>query len=206
MSLPKGTRFVSCSGPAPGSKDSSFHAKDYGMLSMVRFILHLPVMPARHNCLPTSNLCSNVSRSISNTQPTSLTQRSTKTGMWSRPLLQHLKALSHSSHLKAYQDDKTEYSKLSLDVDTDHEAGSYQHMNLDDANRVRVIPGNCTNLTINCNTIKHPCGAPSQLRSQTKQPLSTSSSHIVARTYTSNLLLLLYGLCERLIRLHIDFL
>jgi hypothetical protein len=41
MSLPNGQRIASCAGPAPGSKDSSFWAEAYGMLSMVRFLLHL---------------------------------------------------------------------------------------------------------------------------------------------------------------------
>jgi hypothetical protein len=41
MSLPNGQRIASCAGPAPGSKDSSFRAEAYGMLSMVRFLFHL---------------------------------------------------------------------------------------------------------------------------------------------------------------------
>jgi hypothetical protein len=41
MSLPNGQRIASCAGPAPGSKDSSFQAEAYGMLSMVRFLFHL---------------------------------------------------------------------------------------------------------------------------------------------------------------------
>ena len=41
MSLPNGQRIASCAGPAPGSKDSSFRAEAYGMLSMVHFLLHL---------------------------------------------------------------------------------------------------------------------------------------------------------------------
>jgi hypothetical protein len=41
MSLPNSQRIASCAGPAPGLKDSSFQAEAYGMLSMVRFLLHL---------------------------------------------------------------------------------------------------------------------------------------------------------------------
>jgi hypothetical protein len=41
MSQPNCTHIVSCSGPAPGLKDSPFRAKAYGMLSMVQFLFHL---------------------------------------------------------------------------------------------------------------------------------------------------------------------
>jgi hypothetical protein len=41
MSHPDGTRLATCSGPAYGSKQSSFCAEGYGMLSLVRFLYHL---------------------------------------------------------------------------------------------------------------------------------------------------------------------
>jgi hypothetical protein len=50
----------------------------------------MSVKLGRHNCQPTTNLCSNVSPSINNTKPTSLTQRSMQTGMWPRPSLQRV--------------------------------------------------------------------------------------------------------------------
>jgi hypothetical protein len=60
-------------------------------------------------------------------------------------------------HVKGHQDDKTAYGNLlleaQLNVDADHEAGSYYQMHPDDDTPVRLIPGTCANLTINGNTI-----------------------------------------------------
>ncbi len=60
-------------------------------------------------------------------------------------------------HVKGHQDDKTAYGNLPLEaqlnVDADHEAGSYYQMHPKDDIPVRLIPGTCANLTINNNTI-----------------------------------------------------
>jgi hypothetical protein len=60
-------------------------------------------------------------------------------------------------HVKGHQDDKTAYGNLPLEaqlnVDADHEAGSYYQMHPHDNTPVWLIPGTCANLTINANTI-----------------------------------------------------
>jgi hypothetical protein len=60
-------------------------------------------------------------------------------------------------HVKGHQDDKTAYGNLPLEaqlnVDADHEAGSYYQMHPNNDTPVWLISGTCANLTINNSTI-----------------------------------------------------
>jgi hypothetical protein len=61
-------------------------------------------------------------------------------------------------HVKGHQDNKQEYTnklplEAQLNVEADHQVGSYYHMNLVDNASVHMIPGNNAKMTINGYTI-----------------------------------------------------
>jgi hypothetical protein len=90
-------------------------------------------------------------------------------------------------HVKGHQDNKTAYRNLSLEVqlnvDAGQEAGYYYHnMNRDAATPVCLIPGNCTNLTIDGNIISssykhaiHTVSTTPKLMAKTQEPKGWTS-------------------------------
>ncbi len=165
MSLPNGQRIASCAGPAPGSKDLSFRAEAYGMLSMVRFLLHLFSFCDAHQTWQTQLSTDNqplLQRIIEYQQYKTYFPSATSSADWDvvqaiSTTCAKLHIVPFFQHVKGHQDDKTAYGNLPLEaqlnVDADHEAGSYYQMHPDDDTPVWLIPGTCANLTINNNTI-----------------------------------------------------
>jgi hypothetical protein len=166
MSLPNnGQHIASCAGPAPGSKDSSFRAEAYGMLSMVPFLFHLfsfcDARQAWQIQLSTNNKPL-LLRIIKYQCYTAYFPNATLNADWDvvqaiSTTCAKMQIVPFFRHVKGYQDNKIAYGNLPLEaqlnVDADQEAGSYYQMHPDEETPVRLLPGACANLTINGNTI-----------------------------------------------------
>ena len=144
MSLPNGQHIASCADPAPGSKDSSFRAEAYGMLSMVRFLHHLfffcDARPTWQTQFSTDN--QPLLRCITEYQRyKTYFPNATSNADWDVvqaivSTCTHMHLVPYFRHVKGHQDDKTIYRNLPLEaqlnVDADHEAGSYYRMHPND--------------------------------------------------------------------------
>jgi hypothetical protein len=165
MSLPNGQQIAGCSRPTPSSKDSSFRAEAFGMLSMVRFLFHLfSFCDARHTWqiqLSTDNQPL-LQQIMEYQRYKTYFPNATSNADWdvvqaiSKTCTQ-MHIVPFFRHIKGHQDNQTAYGNLALEaqlnLDADHEAGSYYQMHPDDKTPVRLIPGTCANLVINNNTI-----------------------------------------------------
>ena len=165
MSLPNGQRLAGCAGPAPGSKDSSFRAEAYGMLSMLRFLFHLTSFCAATPTWQTQFSTDNqplLKRIREYQRYNTYYPNATANADWD--VLQaivttcaQMTIVPFFRHVKGHQDDKTAYDNLPLEaqlnVDADHEAGAYYQMHPHADIPVRLIPGTCANLTIAGDTI-----------------------------------------------------
>jgi hypothetical protein len=165
MSLPNGQRIASCASPAPGSKDSSFRVEAYGMLSMVRFLFHLFSFCDAHQAWQIQLSTDNkplLQRITEYQQYKTYFPNATSNADWDvvqaiSTTCAKMHIVPFFRHVKGHQDDKTAYGNLPLEaqlnVDADHEAGSYYQMHPNDDTPVWLIPGTCANLNINANTI-----------------------------------------------------
>jgi hypothetical protein len=141
MSLPDGTRLATCSGPAYGSKQSSFRAEGYGMLSLVRFIHHLSQYC---DALPTWKIkliCDNeglITRLKVAIQYTTSFPNDTLQPDWDLTnaivtTLQATQLIPTFEHIKGHQDKHVDVSLLplaaQLNCEADHEAVHHQTLN-----------------------------------------------------------------------------
>jgi hypothetical protein len=138
MSLPSGLRLATCAGPAPGSKQSSFRAEGYGLLSLTRFLHHLFLFcDTRPDW--TIRLCSDndpLINRIATTRPyPQCFPNSTLEADWdvTHTIIRTLAQLPCKilvQHVKGHQDDHKNYDDLPLDAqlncDADHEAVFHQ--------------------------------------------------------------------------------
>jgi hypothetical protein len=148
MSLLSGQRLATCAGPVPGSKQSSFRAEGYGLLSITRFIHHLfifcGVRPEWKIQLSSDN--DPLIQRIATTRPyTQCFPNSTLEADWDVVhmivrTLQDLPCIIRVTHVKGHQDDHKDYEDLPLDAqlncDADHEA--VQHQTIHATYRPRV--------------------------------------------------------------------
>jgi hypothetical protein len=153
MSLPNGQRIATCAGPAPGSKDLSFRAEAYGMLSMVRFLFHLFSFCDAHQAWQIKLSTDNqplFQRIIEYQQYETHFPNATSNADWDvvqaiSTTCAEMHIVPFFCHVKDHQDDKTANGNLPLEaqvnVDVDHKAGSYYQMHPDDGTPVRLIPG-----------------------------------------------------------------
>jgi hypothetical protein len=165
MSLLSGTRLATCAGPAHGSKQSSFRAEGYGLLSITRFLHHLFEFC---HCKPEWNLqlsCDNdpLLKRINAARPfTTCFPNSTLDADWDIVNM-IVRTLDQSScnivlpHVKGHQDDKTDYDDLPLDAqlncDADYEAVYHQTVHATYRPTVLRIPLNGAQLHIQSATI-----------------------------------------------------
>jgi hypothetical protein len=139
MSLPCGERLAICAGPAPGSKQSSFCAEGYGLLSSVRFLHHIfqfcDSQPTWHIQLSCDNdpLVKRVEAarpSFDQCFPNNTLEADWDVVHMIVRTIRQSPCRVRLQHIKGHQDDNKPYDDLSLDAqlncDADHEAVYYQ--------------------------------------------------------------------------------
>jgi hypothetical protein len=138
MSLPSGHRLATCAGPAPGSKQSSFRAEGYGLLSITRFLHHLFLFCDTRPDWKIRLMSDNdpLIKCIATTRPyPQCFPNSTLVADWDVThmiitTLQQLPCQISIQHVKGHQDDHKHYDELPLDAqlncDADHEAVFHQ--------------------------------------------------------------------------------
>ena len=138
MSLPDGTRLVTCSGPAYGAKQSSFRAEGYGLLSLVRFLHHVFLYCATHPTWAIKLICDNeglITRLNVAIQYTTSFPNDTLQPDWDLTnaivtTLQSTQLQPRFEHIKGHQDKHIDFDLLplaaQLNCEADHEAVNHQ--------------------------------------------------------------------------------
>jgi hypothetical protein len=138
MSLPTAQRVATCSGPAPGSVQSSFRAEGYGLLSVTRFLYHLFRFCGVDPELKIQLSCDNdpLLRRVQSALPhTECFPNLTLEPDWDLvdSIVKTIQSMASSiilPHVKGHQDDDVAYIDLPLDAqlncDADYEAVYHQ--------------------------------------------------------------------------------
>jgi hypothetical protein len=165
MSLPDGTRLATCSGPAPGAKQSSFRAEGYGMFSLVRFLHHLITYCGTQPVWKIKLICDNeglIKRLQQSIQYTTPFPNDTLQPDWdlTNAIITTLQGTSLQptfAHIKGHQDKHIEFDLLPLEAqlncEADHEAVNHQTMYQSYRPLVPRLPANQAQLHISGATI-----------------------------------------------------
>jgi hypothetical protein len=139
ISTPEGRRLVYCAGLAPGNKTSSFRSEGYGMLSLIRFFLHLFTFCGQYTFprlyLSTDNegLLTRIEDDLDKFYKT---PNATLAPDWDLVeeivnTIALLPRIPRFSHVKGHQDDDVPYEELplvaQLNVDADRYANKFMN-------------------------------------------------------------------------------
>jgi hypothetical protein len=164
----KGTRLVSCKGPAYGSRPTSYRAEGYGFLSLVRFIKLVkkawgPIGECQIVC-DNEALVKQLNKDYDprGTQPnqTTIAEWDIIAEIWETISTDETATTMTLDHIKGHADDHQEYNKLSLlqqlNVDADRLANEYIQQHWDkEYQHVRLLPASGIQLQLKQGTITY---------------------------------------------------